>query len=83
MRYAPINITIDDNHNKNIWCKCVLTEGKNREIRKIFNHFDIMVNRLIRTKYGPYNLNDIPPGKILHEVRLNSRDLPDKENNLR
>lgn len=48
----------------NRWYRCVLTEGKNREIRKLFDHFGCVVNRLVRLQYGPFNLGDIPAGSI-------------------
>lgn len=51
----------------NRWYRCVLTEGKNREIRKLFEHFGCVVNRLVRVQYGPFALDGIPPGEI-HEV---------------
>jgi 23S rRNA pseudouridine2605 synthase len=41
-----------------------LTEGKNREIRKIFEYFSLKVNRLIRVKYGKYELGAIKPGEF-------------------
>jgi len=56
----------------NRWYRCVLTEGKNREIRKLFDHFGCVVNRLVRIQYGPFFLGDlvageireVPPGKV-------------------
>ena len=56
----------------NSWYRCVLTEGKNREIRKLMEHFGCVVNRLIRVQYGPFMLGDlaageireVPPGKV-------------------
>ncbi|MDF2965365.1 MAG: RNA-binding protein [Rickettsiaceae bacterium] len=45
----------------NSWFKVTLTEGKNREIRKIFSHFNLSVNRLIRIKYGPFDIEDLEP----------------------
>ena len=41
----------------------LLLEGKNREIRRIFNHFGLVVNRLIRVRYGAFNLGDLKPGE--------------------
>lgn len=40
----------------------ILSEGKNREIRRVFDHFGIKINRLHRTRYGPIGLGKIPPG---------------------
>lgn len=71
IRYAPMNITIiSEDSKRNIWCKCTLFEGKNREIRKIFTHFNIMVNRLIRIQYGSYSLGNMKPGEIKYSPRL-------------
>ncbi|HEY8964329.1 MAG TPA: hypothetical protein VIN59_07700, partial [Alphaproteobacteria bacterium] len=49
---------------KNTWYTIVLTEGKNREIRKLMEHFGCVVNRLIRTQYGPFNLGDLKEGQV-------------------
>lgn len=48
---------------KNAWLRVVLKEGKNREIRKIMEHFNLQVNRLIRINYGPYALEKLKPGE--------------------
>jgi 23S rRNA pseudouridine2605 synthase len=48
----------------NSWYRCVLTEGKNREIRKLMEHFGCVVNRLIRVQYGPFTLDDLPIGAV-------------------
>ena len=42
----------------------MLTEGKNREIRKLFDHFGCVVNRLVRLQYGPFSLGDMYPGDV-------------------
>jgi 23S rRNA pseudouridine2605 synthase len=48
----------------NRWYRCVLTEGKNREIRKLFEHFGCVVNRLVRVQYGPFFLDDLTAGEL-------------------
>jgi 23S rRNA pseudouridine2605 synthase len=50
---------------KNSWFEVILCEGKNREIRKIFEHFGLSVNRLIRTSYGKWKLGDLKPGEVM------------------
>ncbi len=65
-KYSPIKIIdISDNKGMNKWCTCILNEGKNREIRKIFNYFGLQVNKLIRIKYGPYELGKLPTGEVI------------------
>ncbi|MDR1488396.1 MAG: rRNA pseudouridine synthase [Holosporales bacterium] len=64
INYAPIKVTISSSGSRNMWCECVLSEGKNREIRKIFEHFGIIVNRLIRYKYGPYDIGNMAVGEV-------------------
>ncbi len=73
INYAPMEIQISKIIPlvKNQWITCVLTEGKNREIRKIFNHFQISVNRLIRYKYGPFDLAGMKPGEVRLVKTLN------------
>lgn len=54
----------DKGGRSNSWYRVVLTEGKNREIRKLVEYFGCMVNRLIRVQYGPFALGKIEAGAI-------------------
>jgi 23S rRNA pseudouridine2605 synthase len=54
----------DRGGRSNAWYRVVLTEGKNREIRRLVEHFGGLVNRLIRTNYGPFNLGDLAAGEM-------------------
>ncbi|MDR3031054.1 MAG: rRNA pseudouridine synthase [Holosporales bacterium] len=66
IKYGSVKIEIiNEPKGKNCWVNCVLKEGKNREIRKLFSHFGIMVNRLIRYRYGPYELGSLAPYQII------------------
>ena len=46
------------------WTRVVLTEGKNREIRKIFGYFDYNVKQLCRIRIGNIELGELEPGQF-------------------
>lgn len=41
----------------------VLQEGKNREIRRVFDRFNIKIQRIYRTRYGSVTLGRLPEGQ--------------------
>lgn len=45
------------------WVSITLTEGKNRELRKIFSYFGYSIERLVRIRIGPIKLGTLPEGK--------------------
>jgi 23S rRNA pseudouridine2605 synthase len=47
---------------KNAWLLITLDEGRNRQIRRLLNAFDIAVLRLIRVSIGDLQLGDLPKG---------------------
>ncbi len=61
MRYGPIDAEIERRTGRNLWLTITLTEGKNREIRRVLEHLGLQVSRLIRVAYGPIELGDLPP----------------------
>ena len=64
VRYGPIEMEIDKDEGTNIWLTLTLTEGKNREIRKVMEALGLRVNRLIRLSYGPFQLGQLPRGGL-------------------
>lgn len=59
----PISVKVLDKKDGQSWVRVSLEEGKNREIRRLFEHFGRSVKRLIRIKFGPFSLASIKPGK--------------------
>ena len=57
-------ITLEKKLNTNNWFIMKLTEGKNREIRKIFESLNLVVNRIIRTHYGKYSIVNMKLGEF-------------------
>lgn len=63
IRYGPIEATLDSTQGRNNWLSIGLREGKNREVRNILGSLELVVNRLIRISYGPFQLLDLEEGK--------------------
>jgi 23S rRNA pseudouridine2605 synthase len=68
VRYGKIDANLERRTGRNGWLEMTLTEGKNREVRRVLEHFGLEVSRLIRTRYGPFVLGDLAPGAV-GEVR--------------
>ncbi|MBO9668886.1 MAG: rRNA pseudouridine synthase [Sphingobium sp.] len=68
MRYGRIDANLERRTGHNQWIEMTITEGKNREVRRVLEHLGLEVNRLIRTRYGSFTLDDAKPGDIM-EVR--------------
>ena len=63
VRYGPIEARLEHTAGSNSWLSLTLTEGKNREVRNVLGELGLMVNRLIRTAYGPFQLGDLGEGE--------------------
>jgi 23S rRNA pseudouridine2605 synthase len=64
MRYGSIKAVVDSEKDSNCWLTVSLQEGKNRELRKVFEHLGHPVSRLIRLAYGPFQLSTIERGTV-------------------
>jgi 23S rRNA pseudouridine2605 synthase len=71
--YGPIEAHLDKAQHRaadpekkgpaNLWITVALTEGKNREVRRVLESIGLKVNRLIRLAYGPFALGTLGVGE--------------------
>jgi len=61
IHYRGVTASIDSSRGSNSWITMTLSEGKNREIKRILEFLGLQVTRLIRIGYGPFALGDLPP----------------------
>ena len=64
VRYGPIEAKLERGAGANSWINVSITEGKNREVRRVLDALGLKVNRLIRTAYGPFQLGALEPGAV-------------------
>ncbi|WP_260583265.1 pseudouridine synthase [Sphingopyxis sp. PET50] len=63
VRYGRIIANLERRTGRNQWVEMTLTEGKNREVRRVLEHFGLQVSRLIRTRYGQFTLEGLGMGE--------------------
>ncbi len=86
VKYGAIDAAVERVQRGNVWLTMALREGKNREVRRVLESFDLKVNRLIRISYGPFQLGELKrggvakvPDRVLREQmggRLSGSDTP-------
>jgi 23S rRNA pseudouridine2605 synthase len=64
VHYGSINANLERRTGTNCWIEMSLTEGKNREVRRVLAHLGLQVSRLIRTAYGPFTIEGLEPCEI-------------------
>jgi len=77
MNYGAVQATLDRQQGSNAWLTFALTEGKNREIRRICEHLGWPVSRLIRVSFGPFELEGLEAGAVEEVPARNIESLLD------
>jgi 23S rRNA pseudouridine2605 synthase len=68
IRYGPIEAAIERVQGTNLWLTFAIREGKHREVRNVLGHLGLVVTRLIRVSFGPFQLGELAAGAV-EEVR--------------
>lgn len=64
VHYGSIEARLDKANGRNVWITVTLSEGKNREVRRVLESIGLKVNRLIRVSYGPFALGELSSGGV-------------------
>jgi 23S rRNA pseudouridine2605 synthase len=64
VQYGSIEASIERQQGSNMWINMALTEGRNREVRRVLEAIGLTVNRLIRVSYGPFQLGKMFEGTV-------------------
>jgi 23S rRNA pseudouridine2605 synthase len=64
IQYGAVTAVLEKQQGGNIWMSVSITEGKNREVRKIMESLGLEVNRLIRLSYGPFILGGLGKASV-------------------
>lgn len=62
-RTKPAHVTPLESNDNSIWVAIQISEGKNRQVRRMFAAFGYQVIRLIRMQIGPLLLGELGPGE--------------------
>ncbi|MBL8707303.1 MAG: rRNA pseudouridine synthase [Rhodospirillales bacterium] len=64
IRYGAVEAVLEREKGLNAWLVMGLTEGRNREVRRLCEWMGLQVTRLIRVSYGPFQLGLLPRGEV-------------------
>jgi len=64
VKYGPVIADLERTKGMYSWASVSLTEGKNREVKRLMEHLGLKVARLIRVQFGPFHLGHLAEGAI-------------------
>jgi 23S rRNA pseudouridine2605 synthase len=68
----PVSVSVVRESPRGTWLEVTLTEGKNREIRRMCARLGYRVETLVRIQIGAVKLGDLKPGEVR---RLTAREI--------
>ncbi|QPG04703.1 23S rRNA pseudouridine(2605) synthase RluB [Salinimonas marina] len=69
-KFTSIKPRKNDDESMNQWFNVTLQEGRNREVRRLWESQEVQVSRLIRVRYGPIELQKRLPQGAWVELEL-------------
>lgn len=69
-KFTTIKPRKNDDESMNQWFNVTLQEGRNREVRRLWESQEVQVSRLIRVRYGPIELQKRLPQGAWVELEL-------------
>jgi 23S rRNA pseudouridine2605 synthase len=67
--YGAIRASLERTQGSNAWIAMALSEGKNREVRRVLEQLGLQVTRLIRLSFGPFQLGTLAKGALAEVPR--------------
>jgi 23S rRNA pseudouridine2605 synthase len=64
VKYAPVKAELERAKGMYAWANVTLTEGKNREVKRLMESLGLKVARLIRVQYGPFHLGQLADNAV-------------------
>ncbi|MBL92998.1 MAG: pseudouridine synthase [Myxococcales bacterium] len=60
----PAHVEMVNKVNKNTWVEIIITEGRNRQVKRMFWRIKHPVIKLVRTHFGNLNIDGLRPGQF-------------------
>ncbi|HKD23275.1 MAG TPA: pseudouridine synthase [Rhizomicrobium sp.] len=64
VKYGSVIADLERTKGMYSWASVMLKEGKNREVKRLMEHFGLKVARLIRIQFGPFHLGHLDEGQV-------------------